>query len=106
MIDRKEEVPLDYSYFVRHFGSNLQAIYKMVGNKENPGGEPEKPPVDDGQAGGQEKGGDDLAGSRTRVIFDKMDTNKDNVLSKEEFVQGCMQDEALFKMLASTTSAM
>ena len=48
----------------------------------------------------------ELSSERTREIFDKMDANKDNVRSKEEFVQGCMQDEALFKMLASTTSAM
>ncbi len=74
-----------------------QAIYKMVGSKE--GG---VAPAADG-AGAES---DELSSGRTQVIFDKMDTNKDNVLSKEEFVQGCMQDEALFKMLASTTSAM
>ncbi len=52
--------------------------------------------------------GDDKesATKHSQIIFDKMDTNHDQVLSKEEFVQGCMQDENLFKMLASATAAL
>ena len=37
---------------------------------------------------------------RTRDIFQKMDTNSDGVLSQEEFVRGCMNDETLYKLLA------
>ena len=37
---------------------------------------------------------------RTRDIFLKMDTNRDGVLSKEEFVKGCLNDETLYKLLA------
>ena len=40
--------------------------------------------------------------SRTRDIFKKMDTNCDGVLSKQEFIDGCMNDETLFKLLACT----
>lgn len=37
---------------------------------------------------------------RTRDIFHKMDVNGDGVLTKEEFVKGCMNDETLFRLLA------
>ena len=37
---------------------------------------------------------------RTRDIFQKMDTNSDGVLSQEEFVRGCMNDDTLYKLLA------
>ena len=37
---------------------------------------------------------------RTRDIFQKMDTNSDGVLSKDEFIKGCMNDETLYKLLA------
>ena len=37
---------------------------------------------------------------RTRDIFQKMDLNQDGVLSKEEFVKGCLHDETLYKLLA------
>ena len=39
---------------------------------------------------------------RTKDIFKKMDTNCDGVLSKQEFIEGCMNDETLFKLLACT----
>lgn len=39
---------------------------------------------------------------RTKDIFQKMDINHDGVLSKEEFIKGCMNDETLFKLLACT----
>lgn len=38
--------------------------------------------------------------ARTQDIFDKMDTNQDGVLSKDEFVRGCLNDERLYKLLA------
>ena len=38
--------------------------------------------------------------SRTRDIFNKMDLNSDGVLSKEEFIKGCMNDETLYRLLA------
>ena len=37
---------------------------------------------------------------RTRDIFSKMDINQDGVLSKEEFIVGCMHDETLYRLLA------
>ena len=33
-------------------------------------------------------------------IFARMDTNKDGVLSQEEFVTGCLSDKRLYRMLA------
>ena len=42
----------------------------------------------------------DAPHERTRDIFDKMDLNNDGVLSKEEFVKGCLNDETLYKLLA------
>ncbi len=40
---------------------------------------------------------------RTQDIFQKMDINCDGVLSKEEFIQGCMNDETLFKLLSCSS---
>ena len=40
---------------------------------------------------------------RTKDIFNKMDLNKDGVLSKEEFINGCMNDETLFNLLACSS---
>ena len=37
---------------------------------------------------------------RTRDIFNKMDLNSDGVLTKDEFIRGCLEDEDLFKLLA------
>lgn len=39
---------------------------------------------------------------RTSEIFAKMDVNGDGVLSKDEFIRGCMTDEFLCQMLTST----
>ncbi|XP_074643226.1 neurocalcin homolog [Tubulanus polymorphus] len=36
---------------------------------------------------------------RTNEIFDKMDKNKDGVLTKEEFVNGCLADKQLYSIL-------
>jgi neurocalcin delta len=38
--------------------------------------------------------------SRTREIFSKMDCNRDGVLSKDEFIKGCLDDVALYSLLA------
>jgi Ca2+-binding EF-hand superfamily protein len=37
--------------------------------------------------------------ARTDEIFERMDHNKDNKLTKEEFMQGCMADKQLYGML-------
>jgi hypothetical protein len=38
---------------------------------------------------------------RTKEIFIKMDENQDGVLSKEEFVRGCLADHFLYMMLTA-----
>ncbi|KAL8622437.1 hypothetical protein ACOMHN_034102 [Nucella lapillus] len=40
---------------------------------------------------------------RTVKIFHKMDINKDGVLTKEEFTQGCINDQCLYQMLTADT---
>ncbi|XP_074640288.1 neuronal calcium sensor 2-like [Tubulanus polymorphus] len=42
--------------------------------------------------------------NRARSIFQKMDTNSDGVLTKEEFIKGCMNDISLYNMLTGTNS--
>lgn len=46
----------------------------------------------------------DTPDRRTKEIFDKMDENGDGVLTKEEFVKGCMADEFLYQMLTADSS--
>ena len=58
-----------------------QAIYEMLGNNAA------NKPVDS-------------ADQRAKIIFNKMDENKDGHLTEEEFLNGCMQDEELSKILA------
>ncbi len=41
---------------------------------------------------------------RTREIFAKMDTNLDGVLSREEFLEGCLSDETLYNLLAYSSN--
>ncbi|KAF8568550.1 hypothetical protein P879_03285 [Paragonimus westermani] len=41
---------------------------------------------------------------RTRAIFKKMDANSDQVLTKEEFIQGCLNDEHLYRLLSQSKS--
>ena len=60
----------------------LQAIYLMTDQDPNTAESPEL---------------------RTQDIFQKMDVNSDGVLSKEEFIQGCMNDETLFKLLSCSS---
>ncbi|CAD5115075.1 DgyrCDS4091 [Dimorphilus gyrociliatus] len=64
----------------------ITAIYNMVSSslaQNNPEDTPER---------------------RTAEIFDKMDENKDGVLSKEEFIKGCMNDQFLYQMLTADQS--
>ena len=61
----------------------LQAIYLMTDYK--PSEDSEMPSV------------------RTKEIFERMDVNKDGVLSKDEFIRGCLGDERLFKLLACSS---
>ena len=71
---------------INSISMNFQAIYNMVGNsisQNNPDDTPEK---------------------RTDEIFEKMDENKDGVLSKEEFIKGCMADQFLYQMLTADQS--
>ena len=57
----------------------LQAIYSMLGADE---GSVEVSPE-----------------ARTEEIFDKMDVDGDGVLTREEFMNGCMADKQLYSML-------
>lgn len=47
----------------------------------------------------------DTPARRTQEIFDKMDENHDGVLTKEEFVKGCMADEFLYQMLTADSGS-
>jgi len=47
---------------------------------------------------------EDTPAKRTQEIFSKMDENKDGVLSKPEFIKGCMSDEFLYQMLTADTN--
>ena len=43
----------------------------------------------------------DSAEERTQKIFAKMDVNNDGVLTRSEFVDGCMKDQFLYQMLTA-----
>lgn len=47
---------------------------------------------------------DDTPEKRTDEIFDKMDENHDGVLTKDEFIKGCMADQFLYQMLTADQS--
>jgi hypothetical protein len=40
---------------------------------------------------------------RVNDVFKKIDKNGDNLLSSEEFIEGCLNDENLRKLLAPST---
>lgn len=46
----------------------------------------------------------DTPETRTDKIFDKMDIDKDGVLTKSEFIEGCMKDQFLYQMLTADAS--
>ena len=62
----------------------IEAIYELLGNAEN--GESSLSAVS------SEK--------RVEEIFRKIDINGDNFVSRDEFIEGCMKDEGLRKLLA------
>lgn len=49
--------------------------------------------------GADESNVDHTPEERTSEIFAKMDVNKDGVLTREEFMEGCMADKQLYSML-------
>jgi hippocalcin-like protein 1 len=63
----------------------LKAIYNMVDVNASPATNEDN----------------DTPDKRTREIFAKMDLNGDGVLSKDEFIRGCMADEFLCQMLTA-----
>jgi len=69
-----------------NFLTLVQAIFKMVG--------PSLANCDP----------EDTPARRTQEIFDKMDENHDGVLTKEEFIKGCLADEFLYQMLTADSS--
>ena len=36
---------------------------------------------------------------KVNMVFTRLDTNKDGVLTREEFIQGCLQDEEILQSL-------
>ena len=36
---------------------------------------------------------------KVNLVFTRLDTNKDGVLTREEFIQGCLQDEEILQSL-------
>jgi len=60
----------------------VQAIYNMLGPSST-----SKPK--------------DSAEERARIIFSKMDVNNDGHLTEDEFLNGCLGDETLSKILSA-----
>ena len=42
---------------------------------------------------------------RTERIFVQMDKNKDGVLTKQEFIDGCLSDDVLCSMLTANSAS-
>ena len=42
--------------------------------------------------------------NRTDQIFEKMDTDKNGVITESEFINGCLQDKFLYQMLTADYS--
>ena len=36
---------------------------------------------------------------KVNMVFTRLDTNRDGVLTREEFIQGCLQDEEILQSL-------
>ncbi|CAF1552242.1 unnamed protein product [Didymodactylos carnosus] len=51
---------------------------------------------------GKEKKGEFAPKKRVQQIFDRIDTNKDKYVSRDEFLKGCQNDEQIRIMLAPT----
>lgn len=64
----------------------IKAIYNMVGSEMK--GTPDEQPED-----------------RTEKIFSQMDKNNDGVLTKQEFIDGCLADDFLCQMLTANTAS-
>ena len=64
---------------------SLQAIYELIG--------------DDLDQRERQIEGDE----RAMNIFQMMDKNSDGVLSREEFIDGCMNDEQLYQLLTQSS---
>jgi Ca2+-binding EF-hand superfamily protein len=53
---------------------------------------------------GEERKGANSPELKVDQIFSKMDVNGDGKLSKEEFINGCLQDDYLRRLLAPSAS--
>lgn len=69
----------------REMSRIIEAIYEMLGTVTHGPNAAEAP------------------AERARRIFDKMDSNRDGVLSRQEFIQGCLEDSDLSDLLAAAT---
>lgn len=36
---------------------------------------------------------------KVEIVFSRLDTNQDGVLTKEEFIEGCLQDQEILQSL-------
>lgn len=48
---------------------------------------------------------DEQPEDRTEKIFSQMDKNNDGVLTKQEFIDGCLADDFLCQMLTANTAS-
>lgn len=68
----------------------IKAIQEMLGTHQAPA------------ASGDDAGFSSNPEDRANQIFQKMDTNHDNILEEKEFIEGCLNDKSLMHMLTST----
>jgi hypothetical protein len=64
----------------------MKAVYELLGDSESA------------------KSADSTIDKQVNEIFKKFDENKDNLLSREEFIQGCLQDDFVTKLLTPKES--
>ena len=38
---------------------------------------------------------------KVEIVFSRLDTNQDGVLTKEEFIEGCLQDQEILQSLVN-----